>query len=960
MDRGFTETRTSLAPQGSVNLNDLRQAGSQTRANFTRLTAVGERSRENDRTAPDFITFISLSCSIYQAQSDDLVPVQQYPSVLETYQGKGHTSLVTHAQVDLSGPSSLSRGGFGSYSEGIVIKRPRHSILENKSDGLNSFITELRIRSHVSLKSHPNIARLRGIGWDFEDEDATIPRPIILEEFAPQGALDNFWLNWKFVSISFEAKLDFCRDIAEGLSVLHTCGVVHGDIKPENILVFPRKDARNSFSLKLTDFGHSVLEADKSERLPAFTPQWSAPEVTKKKRITFTQMKATDYYSFGLVMLSIMLGRAFYTDIDDVKSCKEDGSILYKLLRVIEEEDKFNDDSDMEVGTVAQLLYKTVQLSPEDRSLEECISIIEVYKLENQATSDRMPPVKAPAVPVPALSVEAKVSQVIIGYHTLIGCSHQLKAHIVNTLRDLAERPDDPRQPAAAWELTICYFSGFGVPRDFDAALKWLSVARELGVTAGRDLFKPLQEAIVVAMEAQSHKEAAFPGKPRLNFRNQQSSNNIVSNTETSVSDLQAEDNGERTIGQEEHTSRPSRSAVHTTDESNVLQKQIVAPETNALCRKYFDGSNKLAQSLPSMPLPMPSHVRDAIEAGSLNQLRDIITREPSVLDSADEQGNTPLLLAAHHKQLGILRYLISHPDIKASAHNKFGQTALHFLAHFENESVVDFVLPLVDNGIDLLREALPMRTDSAALVIFHGLRCCAVLNSILHNKTILLAILLEAAHSNSSVSMCQICEAGSRFRRILAVALSLFRIDVLEILTAHLLAHRKLNTINLANIQVWAGQKLLRLYQVPFSSVAVSAMDLPEDFFRAIMYGSNYDDVLERTLDFLAATASTRSKSKGTPHMSLETKMLRAASAGGSLDAVNSLLNRMKESQQKVPEWISCQSRIIGEVRNETLVKWTPVFVEAVLNFDVKAADILVKKYPKLLNNAATDVILS
>lgn len=211
--------------------------------------------------------------------------------------------------------------------------------------------------------------------------------------------------------MSFESKLCFCLDIAEGLSVLHACGVVHGDVKPENILVFPRQDARDSFSLKLTDFGHSVLESDKCERLPAFTPKWSAPEVFKNSRMTFAQMKATDYYSYGLVMLSVMLGRAFYTDMDDVESlrCKEDGKILDRLLKLIEKEDKINDDSDIEVGTVARLLYKTVQLSPEARSLKDCISIIEVYKLENQATSDRIPPSKTVAVPVPALEAEAKV-----------------------------------------------------------------------------------------------------------------------------------------------------------------------------------------------------------------------------------------------------------------------------------------------------------------------------------------------------------------------------------------------------------------------------------------------------------------------------------------------------------------------------------------------------------------------
>lgn len=498
----------------------------------------------------------------------------------------------------------------------------------------------------------------------------------------------------------------------------------------------------------------------------------------------------------------------------------------------------------------------------------------------------------------------------IIGYHTLIKCSHQLKAHIVNRLRDLAERSEDPRRPAAAWELTICYFSGFGVSRDFDAALGWLSVARELGVAAAHDLFKSLQEAIVVAMKTQSGDGLACVEKQRLTFRNQQSSNNTISNLQNRVSGVQSEDNGTSTIiGQEKHILTPSRSAVHPTNEPDTVQEQGIVPDPNESFQRYFEFSNVHAQLMPSVPLPMPSHVRDAITTGSVYQLRDIITRDPSLINSADGWGNTPLLLSAHQKQLEILRYLISHPDINASAHNKSGQNALHFLAHFEDERVVDCVLPLVNKGTDLFRDALPMRKENGALIFFHGLRCCAVLNSILHNKIILLASLLEAAHSKSSKPICQICETGSRFRRILAVALSLFRIDALELLTAHLRTHKKSETINLANVQVWAGQKLLRLYQVPFSSVAVSAMDLPEDFFRAIMYGSNYVAVLKRTLDFLTAMASTTDESSGIPgFLSLETRMLIEASAGGSLDAVSSLLNRTRETQARVPEWVMCR----------------------------------------------------
>lgn len=478
----------------------------------------------------------------------------------------------------------------------------------------------------------------------------------------------------------------------------------------------------------------------------------------------------------------------------------------------------------------------------------------------------------------------------------------------MNRLRDLAERPEDPRRPAAAWELTICYFSGFGVTRDFNAALKWLSEARNLGVAAAQDFFQPLQEAIVVALKNQTRDGLAFVEKQRHTLRNQQSSTNTISNVQNNVLGRQSEDNGaSTTIGEKNQALTPTRSAFHPTDESDTVQNQGIVPDPNTSFQRYLEVSNANPQSTPSIPLPVPSHVRDAITTGSVHQLRHIITSDPSLINSADEWGNTPLLLSAHHKQLEVLRYLISHPDINASAHNKYGQTALHFLAHFEDEHVVDFVLPLVNMGTDLFRDALPMRKDSGALILFHGLRCCAVLNSILHNKTILLTNLLEAAHSKPSI-ICQICEAGSRFRRILAVALSLFRIDVLELLMAHLRTHRKSETINLANVKVWAGQKLLRLDQVPFSSVAVSAMDLPEDFFRAIMYGSNYADVLERTLDFLTAMASTGDKSNRNPDgFSLETKMLSEASAAGSLDSVSSLLNRMEKSQTETPEWVTC-----------------------------------------------------
>jgi len=75
-------------------------------------------------------------------------------------------------------------------------------------------------------------------------------------------------------------------------------------------------------------------------------------------------------------------------------------------------------------------------------------------------------------------------------------CSHQFKTYLVEKLLLIANDTADRRRAAAARELTVCYFSGFGVPLSFQESSRWLTVAVSNGIVAAQDYFKTVHEAM--------------------------------------------------------------------------------------------------------------------------------------------------------------------------------------------------------------------------------------------------------------------------------------------------------------------------------------------------------------------------------------------------------------------------------------------------------------------------------
>jgi serine/threonine protein kinase len=117
--------------------------------------------------------------------------------------------------------------------------------------------------------------------------------------------------------------------IARGLGYLHSVEIVHGDVKPQNVLF----DA--DFEAHLSEFGLDRLtmvnvpgpiESAASSSSLTTTPVGSLGYVAPEAVLTGQVTKEGDIYSFGIVLLEILTGRKavmFTQDEDIVKWVKK-------------------------------------------------------------------------------------------------------------------------------------------------------------------------------------------------------------------------------------------------------------------------------------------------------------------------------------------------------------------------------------------------------------------------------------------------------------------------------------------------------------------------------------------------------------------------------------------------------------------------------------------------------------
>ncbi|MCD7773371.1 MAG: Stk1 family PASTA domain-containing Ser/Thr kinase [Ruminococcus sp.] len=209
----------------------------------------------------------------------------------------------------------IGMGGMADVYKAVDIMEDRTvavKILKNEFSENEEFVRRFRNESKaIAVLSHPNIVKIYDVGFSDELQYIVMEyiNGITLKEFIEQQGV----LRWKDA-------LHFTTQVLKALQHAHDRGIVHRDIKPQNIMLF------TDGTIKVMDFGIARFSRQDGRTLSDKTigsvhyisPEQARGDITDEK---------SDIYSVGVMLYEMLTG---------VKPFEADNPVAVALMHMQE------------------------------------------------------------------------------------------------------------------------------------------------------------------------------------------------------------------------------------------------------------------------------------------------------------------------------------------------------------------------------------------------------------------------------------------------------------------------------------------------------------------------------------------------------------------------------------------------------------------------------------------------
>ena len=206
-------------------------------------------------------------------------------------------------KIGEGGMATVYRAAHLHFKEDLAIKVVSSALTANQ-DFLNRFKREAVITRKLR---HPNAVRLDD--FDFTEDG----RPFIAMEYVRGKSLRQ--VLQENGSLPVARAFNIARQVALALGAAHDLGIVHRDIKPDNIVLVPQADG--SEVVKVLDFGIAKVADENLDGAAGYkptstgmvlgTPHYLSPEQAKGKKSSMIDGRA-DLYALGVMLYEMITG----------------------------------------------------------------------------------------------------------------------------------------------------------------------------------------------------------------------------------------------------------------------------------------------------------------------------------------------------------------------------------------------------------------------------------------------------------------------------------------------------------------------------------------------------------------------------------------------------------------------------------------------------------------------------